>query len=74
MFLIVQVVKLINSERRGNMTKPETMCDEVGCTREWVTEVHIKAPFAMFAPTSKTVMTVKVCQPCAEARHRNHYE
>lgn len=45
--------------------KPETMCTEVGCTREWTT-VMKQIGYPDNAPVSSTVTEKRVCDPCFE--------
>lgn len=53
------------------MAKPETMCNEIGCTREWTTFITQVAIFSMTSTFSKSQSKKKVCVPCAEAHERN---
>jgi hypothetical protein len=50
------------------VVKPETMCEEAGCTRPWTREIAF-ASLPVNAPTCRT--TKKVCGPCADAHERN---
>jgi len=45
--------------------KPVTMCDELGCTREW-TQVIVKYGQPTLSPKGSTAMNLKLCDPCAE--------
>jgi hypothetical protein len=49
------------------MRKPETMCDELGCTREWAVVVK-QYGLSDTAPQGSTEQDLKLCAPCAEKR------
>lgn len=51
------------------MLKPETMCDELGCTRDWTIIVKSYG-HPDHAPASSTEMNKKVCDPCAGNHER----
>ena len=50
--------------------KPDTMCTEVGCTRDWTVEITEDALVTTYAPTSATARKRGLCPPCAEMRKR----
>ena len=52
------------------IVKPATMCDELGCTRDWTVEVETFGQ-PLMAPKSSTGMKIKLCAPCAEKRKQN---
>lgn len=54
------------------MAKPETMCNETGCTREWTTTVT-QYGYPVNAPVSSTAQEKKVCEPCAVMHHRQSH-
>lgn len=47
------------------MRKPENMCDELGCTRDW-TKVIAQYGQPTLSPKGSTAMSSKLCDPCAE--------
>jgi hypothetical protein len=49
------------------VVKPENMCEELGCTRDWEIELTQYGQ-PLMAPRGSTAMKIKVCVPCAEKR------
>ena len=52
------------------MWKPENLCDELGCTREWEIVVTTFGQPTL-SPKSSTAMNTKLCAVCAEKREKN---
>jgi hypothetical protein len=52
------------------MAKPDTMCTETGCTRDWVVEITEDATGTLSAPAGGTGRKRGLCVPCAEMRRR----
>ena len=46
------------------IAKPENMCDELGCTRDWVVIVETFGQPTL-SPKGSTAMNTKLCEPCA---------
>jgi len=51
------------------MPKPVTMCDELGCTREW-TVILPQYGQPTLSPKASTAMNLKLCDHCVEQRQR----